>query len=155
MWSQEIPREQWARFFRDFAAQHVGEHICVELLNPHEPPNPRVTDPRLSGSMLDIPLIPVDADHRVAGHELTLRGMAVETGPDGRVGLTLDADTAAGIPALYIVPEICDVWAEQPDGRTGGTLRVDSAQGQSLLIRCASRLRPSDSPARPQLGAAP
>jgi len=129
MWSQRVPDERWSRFFRDFAQQHVGEHVCVEVLNPGER-----FDPRLSG---DIPLVPADTDHRVAGHELTLRGMTVETGADGRLGLTLDADTATGIPALYIVPEVCDVWLEQPDGPTGGTLRVDSAQGQSLMVRFA------------------
>ena len=153
MWSDEIPGEQWTRFFREFAAQHIVVLICVVLFNPHEASGAH--DPRRSGYAWQIPLVPADSDHRVAGHELTLRGMTVETGTDGRVGLTIDADTAAGIPALYIVPEVSDVWAEQPDGHTGCTLRVDSAQGQSMLIRCASPLVPAEPPARPQVGAAP
>ena len=32
MSNQEIPREQWDQFFKDFSRQHEGEPISIELL---------------------------------------------------------------------------------------------------------------------------
>jgi hypothetical protein len=75
---------------------------------------------------------------------MTLRGITVDAGEDGRLGLTIDAQHSGGEPAIYIVPQVTALQAHQPGASVGGTLRIDSAGGQSLLMRLAAPIMPPE-----------
>jgi len=106
--TQEIPREQWTRFFDDFSKQHQGWIVTVEVLSSE------IGDQEEASGL---PLVGISADLKAR---------------DSRIALMVGGRPDAHLTHIINTPK--RVWFKRPDEGAHEAIEVESEDGTMTLV---------------------
>lgn len=113
--TQEILRDEWARYFEEFSRRHQGWLVTVEILG-------------------------LDIGDQVQVRNLPLEGIVVETTDDGDE-MTIIAGSRPDARISHTICAPLRVWVKQNEQGADEALEIESAAG-AVLVRFRSAVLP-------------
>lgn len=113
--TQEILREEWARYFEEFSRRHEGWLVTVEILG-------------------------LDIGDQVQVRNLPLEGIVVERSDNGDE-MTVIAGSRPGARISHTITAPSRVWVKQNEQGADEALEIESPSG-AVLVRFKSAVLP-------------
>jgi hypothetical protein len=117
MTTQEIPREEWHKFFGAFSRQHEGWLATLEIFAP-------------------------DVGAQEEAHELPLEGISISSEGSGRTAIAINLGKTTENHVTHTVTKPEHVWLEQTSGGANAALEIESEDQSKALLRFRSALPP-------------
>src|SRR4051812_17891956 len=115
--TEEIPREEWNRFFEAFSRQHEGWLATLEILDDE-----------------------VGAQKEI--HQLPLQGVSIAAEDDGSKSIEITMGRSAGDHISHLIENPIHVWLEQTAEGANAALEIEAKDQSKILLRFRSPMPP-------------
>ena len=113
--TQEIPREDWSKFFDVFSRQHEGWLATLEIFAP-------------------------DVGAQEEAHELPLEGISIASGGNEADAIAINLGKTPEDHVTHTIMKPEHVWLEQTSGGANAALEIESENQSKSLLRFRSAL---------------
>ena len=115
--TQEIPREDWSKFFNVFSRQHEGWLATLEIFAP-------------------------DVGAQEEAHELPLEGISIASGSNEADAVAISLGKSQEDHVTHTITKPEHVWLEQTSAGANAALEIESENQSKALLRFRSTLPP-------------
>jgi hypothetical protein len=115
--TQEIPREDWSKFFDVFSRQHEGWLATLEIFSP-------------------------DVGAQEEAHELSLEGISIASGGSEADAIAISLGKTAEDHVTHTITKPKHVWLEQTSEGANAALEIESENQTKSLLSFRSALPP-------------
>ena len=115
--TEEIPREEWNKFFDTFSRQHEGWLATLEVLGR-------------------------DVGAQEEAHQLPLAGVSLSSGGEEAEMVSIDLGKRLDEHVSRAISDPSRIWLQKTDSGANAALEIEAADGTKTLLRFRSTMPP-------------